>query len=89
MLSTLVSIAPVSAGLSHQAQLVATSASGVRIFLRTTPLHGSDLAKLRPDDLRPLFTLAPPHAASRRCSRGSVLNSADVLLLASADEQQG
>ena len=44
---------------------------------------------MRPDDLRPLFTLAPPHAASRRCSRGSVLNSADVLLLASAEERQG
>ena len=65
MLSTLVSIAPVSAGLSHQAQLVATSASGVRIFLRTTPLHGSDLAKptLAPT-LAPTLTPSPTPSPS-------------------------
>ena len=43
----------------------------------------------RPDELRPLFVLAPPRAASRRCTRGSVLNTGDVLLLATAEERQG
>ena len=53
LLSALVSVAPLATTLSHQAQLVATSASGVRLFFRTTPTHGSDKGKLRRGGWKP------------------------------------
>ena len=106
LLAALVSIAPVATSLSTETQLVATSASGVRVFFRTTPKYGGgglasttllggrpSKAGARPTELTPLLAVSPPStqyalpapSLHERC----VLNTGDVVLLASSESQQG
>ena len=68
---------------------MATSTSGIRIFLQTVPAAAAHGTRARPLNLKPWFALSPPRGTDGRplrCLRGSVLCTGDVSLLSSAAE---
>ena len=81
----IVALAPISASLSAQMQLVVTSSSGVRVFLSTVATTAPNRPP-RPERLLPLFALPPPLASdgkTLRCMRDSTLSAGTVTTLAS------
>jgi len=86
--SVLIGLAAVPLAASLKAQLVLTSAAGIRIYLKTTEKSLTASGRCLPYEISPLFTLSPPRTSDGRiwlrCQRGGVLNAGDCALLASA-----
>ena len=84
----LVSLSPVPSSVSSLMQLIAISASGVRVALRVCP-NTADGRRAPPAELRPLFAVAPPRATDGRplhVARGAALSASDCLFVASSME---
>ena len=79
-----VALAPLPSALSKQLQLVITTVSGVRVYLAVVDANEKGLESA-PDSpraarLKPLYALPPPRPL--KCQRGTVLNAAEVNVLA-------